>query len=153
MRSSRSSSPPEQQREIVGRLLESERYWTRLIEERRARPRDDLLSDLVKASQEEEPRVPLLQLINACAVLVLAGHETTTNLLGLCVYRLLSLPDQLRLVREDPANIPRAVEETLRADTSVQALLRAGSTAPDRSPPAPQAGYLAIFRILPSPAQ
>ncbi|WP_437929083.1 cytochrome P450 [Sorangium sp. So ce291] len=115
---------PEQQREVVGRLLESERYWTRLIEERRARPLDDLLSDLVKASQEEEPRVPLLQLINACAVLVLAGHETTTNLLGLCVYRLLSLPDQLRLVREDPANIPRAVEETLRADTSVQALMR-----------------------------
>lgn len=115
---------PEQQREVVGRLLESERYWTGLIEERRARPRDDLLSDLVKASQEEEPPVPLLQLINACAILVLAGHETTTNLLGHCVYRLLSMPDQWRLVCEDPTNIPRAVEETLRADTSVQALMR-----------------------------
>lgn len=115
---------PEQQREVVGRLLESERYWMRLIEERRAQPRDDLLSDLVKASQEEQPPVPLLQLINVCAVLVLAGHETTMNLLGHCVYRLLSAPDQWRLVCEDPANIPRAVEETLRADTSVHALMR-----------------------------
>ncbi|MGK4003224.1 cytochrome P450 [Sorangium sp. So ce1036] len=120
---------PERQREVVGRLLESERYWTSLIEERRARPRDDLLSDLVEASQEEQPPVPLLQLVNVCAVLVLAGHETTMNLLGLCVHRLLREPDALRLVGEDPANIPGAVEETLRADTSVHALMRT-TTAP-----------------------
>ncbi|AUX24587.1 cytochrome P450 [Sorangium cellulosum] len=115
---------PERQREVVGRLLESERYWTSLIEERRARPRDDLLSDLLEASQEEQPPVPLLQLVNVCAVLVLAGHETTMNLLGLCVHRLLREPDAWRLVCEDPANIPGAVEETLRADTSVHALMR-----------------------------
>jgi cytochrome P450 len=115
---------PQQQAEIIGRLLESQEYWTRLIEERRARPRNDLLSDLVRAWQEEETPVSLAQVISACAILVLAGHETTTNLLGHCLYRLLSLPEQLRLVYEDPANIPRAIEETLRADTSVQALMR-----------------------------
>jgi cytochrome P450 len=115
---------PQQQAEIIGRLLESQEYWTRLIEERQVRPRNDLLSDLVRAWQEEETPVSLAQVVSACAMLVLAGHETTTNLLGHCLYRLLSLPDQLRLVCEDPANIPRAIEETLRADTSVQALMR-----------------------------
>lgn len=115
---------PDQQAEVIGRLLESQDYWTRLIEERRERPRNDLLSDLVRASQEEETPVSLAQMISACAMLVLAGHETTTNLLGHCLYRLLTLPDQFRLVCEDPANIPRAIEETLRADTSVQALMR-----------------------------
>jgi cytochrome P450 len=115
---------PAQQAEVIGRLLESQEYWTRLIEERRERPRNDLLSDMIRAMQEEGTSVSLPQLISACAMLILAGHETTTNLLGHCLYRLLTLPEQLRLVREDPANIPRAIEETLRADTSVQALMR-----------------------------
>ena len=64
------------------------------------------------------------QMINVCSTLVLAGHETTANLLGICLYRLLGLPDQWRLVCADPANIPKAVEETLRADSSVHALMR-----------------------------
>jgi cytochrome P450 len=115
---------PERQAEVAGRLLDYQRYWTDLIEERRARPRPDLISDMIKASEEEQPPISLLQLVSTCATLTIAGHETTTKLIGHCLYRLLSLPDQRRLVLEDPANIPRAVEETLRADTSVHALMR-----------------------------
>lgn len=114
----------EQQAETVARLLESQQYWTNLIEERGARPRNDLLSALVAASREEETPISLHQLINACSVIALAGHETTTNLLGNCLYRLLSLPEQWDLVCSNRANVPKAIEETLRADTSVHALMR-----------------------------
>jgi cytochrome P450 len=115
---------PEQQTETIGRLLQSQDYWTDLIEQRRAQPREDLLSDLIQASQATSEPMGLLQMVNLCSTLTLAGHETTTNLLGNCLYRLLSLPDQWRLVHEDRANIPRALEETLRRDTSVHALMR-----------------------------
>jgi cytochrome P450 len=115
---------PQQQAETISRLQECGRYWSDLIEARRADPKDDIVSDLVVASAQEPEPIPVAQLVNACATLTLAGHETTANLLGICLRRLLAQPDQWRLVRNDPANIPRAVEETLRADTSVHALLR-----------------------------
>ena len=117
----------EQQAETVRRLMESQRYWTSLIEERGARPRNDLISALVAASRQDETpsaSISLHQMINACSVIALAGHETTANLLGNCLYRLLSLPEQWDLVCSDRANISKAVEETLRAETSVPALMR-----------------------------
>jgi cytochrome P450 len=115
---------PQQQAETVSRLQECGRYWSELIEARRAQPRDDLVSDMVTASALEPEPIPLPQLVNACATLTLAGHETTANLLGNCLRQLLTQPDQWKLVLDDPAFIPRAIEETLRADTSVQALMR-----------------------------
>ncbi|HYY78333.1 MAG TPA: cytochrome P450 [Actinomycetes bacterium] len=115
---------PAQQAETVGRLLQSQEYWTRLIDQRRAHPRDDLLSALIQASWADPDPIGLLQLVNVCSSLALAGHETTTNLLGNCLYRLLRMPDQWQLVQRERANIPRAVEETLRCDTSVHALMR-----------------------------
>ena len=115
---------PAEQDQTVSRLQECGRYWTDLIEARRADPRDDLLSDLLSACAQEPEPIPTPQLVNTCATLTLAGHETTANLLGNCLRQLLTLPEQWRLVRADPANIPRAVEEALRADTSVHALMR-----------------------------
>ena len=107
----------EQQAETVARLLESQQYWTELIEQRAVRPRNDLVTALVAAAREEETPISLYQMINACSVIALAGHETTTNLLGNCLYRLLSMPEQWDLVCSDHANVPKAIEETLRADT------------------------------------
>lgn len=113
-----------EQDQTVSSLQECGRYWTDLIEARRAEPQDDLLSDLLAACAQEPEPIPTPQLVNTCATLTLAGHETTANLLGNCLRQMLTLPEQWRLVGADPANIPRAVEETLRADTSVQALMR-----------------------------
>jgi cytochrome P450 len=56
--------------------------------------------------------------------LTVAGRETTAHLFSTLVWRLLSLPEQWRLVCEDSANIPKAIEEVLRADSSVHALMR-----------------------------
>jgi cytochrome P450 len=115
---------PEEQDQVIDRLLESQKYWEDLISSRKTDPRDDLLTDLIAASEDGEGPISLYQMINACSVIVLAGHETTMNLIGNCLYHLLTTPEQWRLVCEDRANIPRAVEETLRADTSVPAMMR-----------------------------
>ena len=106
------------------RLVEAQQYWLTLIEARRRCPCPDLLSSLITASQEDEGSVSPLQVLNACWVLALAGYETTANLLSICLYRLLTIPEQWRLVCEDRANVPKAIEETLRADTPVHALMR-----------------------------
>lgn len=115
---------PEQQAATIGRLVDSQGYWTELIAARRADPRDDLLSDIIAAAATEQTPVNNLQLVNLCSALVLAGHETTSHALGHCLHRLLRDREQWQLVLDDPANIPRAFEEALRADTSVQALMR-----------------------------
>jgi len=94
-------------------------HFTRL----RAAPGNDLLSNLVRASDEGE----LLDEdeLSATAMLLLgAGFETTVNLLGNGVQQLLAHPDQLALLREDPSLWPNAVEEVLRYDSPVQRTAR-----------------------------
>jgi cytochrome P450 len=137
---------PEEQADTIARLLESQLYWTALIEDRKAAPRDDLLTGLVTASQEEENPIGMLTLINICSVLTLAGHETTTNLLSLCLYRLLGMPEQWQLVCKDATNIAKAIEETLRADTSVHALFRTTTEPVElRDVKLPQGARLALL--------
>jgi len=117
--------PPEQQAEMMGHMADYERYWAGLIEARRAEPRLDLLTALVKASEDEDTRVPERQLRNICAQLCIAGRDTTAHMLSTLVWRLLSMPEQWELVRDDPAeNVPRAIEEMVRLDSSVHALMR-----------------------------
>ncbi len=94
-------------------------HFTRL----RAAPGNDLLSNLVRASDEGE----LLDEdeLSATAMLLLgAGFETTVNLLGNGVQQLLTHPDQLALLREDPSLWPNTVEEVLRYDSPVQRTAR-----------------------------
>lgn len=114
----------QEQEETVQRLIECQQYWLRLIEERNAVPRADLLSCLIAASQEEATATSIGQIVNACTIISLAGHETTANLLSMCLYRLLSLPDVWQLICQDKKNIPMVIEEMLRFETSVPALMR-----------------------------
>lgn len=115
---------PEQQEKVTVRLTECQQYWLRLIEERKASPRADLLSCLIAASQEEAAVEDIRQIINASTIISLAGHETTANLLSICLYRLLSMPEVWRLICADKTLIPKAVEEILRFETSVPASMR-----------------------------
>lgn len=91
-----------------------------LIADKRARPQDDLISGLVAVHDDEEGRLSEAELIGTCLLLVVAGHETTVNLLGNAVLALLRRPEQMRLLRETPGLMPGAVEEFLRYDTSVE---------------------------------
>ena len=91
-----------------------------LVADKRRRPQDDLLSALVAVRDEEDGRLSEEELVGTALMLVVAGHESTVNLLGNAVLGLLQHPEQLRLLRERPELMPGAVEEFLRYDTSVE---------------------------------
>ncbi len=94
-------------------------YLDRLIAARRARPGDDLLSVLI-AAQEDDDRLSHDELVANVILLLMAGHETTANLLGNGIYALLRHPDQFALLRRNPELDRTAVDELLRFDGPIQ---------------------------------
>jgi cytochrome P450 len=94
-------------------------YFRSLIATRRKDPRPDLLSALI-AAEEEGNKLSEGELVSTCILLLVAGHETTVNLIGNGLLALLQHPDQLRALRDDPALIQTGVEELLRFDGPVQ---------------------------------
>ncbi|MFE4516166.1 cytochrome P450 [Kitasatospora sp. NPDC056783] len=91
-----------------------------LVADKRRRPQDDLLSALVSVRDREAGRLSEEELVGTALMLVVAGHESTVNLLGNAELALLRHPDQLRLLRERPELVPDAVEEFLRHDAPVE---------------------------------
>ena len=102
-------------------------YFDDLIRERRSQPGNDLLSVLIDA-EEQGHALTEPELLGFCFLLIIAGNETTTKLLGNAVAWLAANPDQRALVADDASLIPRAVEETLRYDGSTQAMARCLTT-------------------------
>ncbi|MFJ2811598.1 cytochrome P450 [Kitasatospora sp. NPDC087271] len=100
-----------------------EEYLSGLIRQRRREPGDDLISALV-ATQAQDDRLTDSELLSTCFVLITAGDETTTHLVGNGVLALLRHPGQLARLREDPGLIRGAVEELARYDTVTQAIVR-----------------------------
>ncbi|OIJ88363.1 cytochrome P450 family protein [Streptomyces colonosanans] len=93
-------------------------YLTKLLEAKRANTADDLLSALITA-RDEEQRLDEDELIAMAFLLLVAGYITTVNLISGGIAALLAHPDQLELLRDDPALLPDAVEEFLRYDGPV----------------------------------
>jgi cytochrome P450 len=89
-------------------------------QERHHPMRPGLLSDLLAVHDGDGDRLSELELIVTCALLLVAGHDTTVNLIGNGLLALLRHPEQLRLLREHPEMAPAAVEEFLRYDSSTQ---------------------------------
>jgi len=114
-------------RERFDRQIEIRRaiggYFARLVDERRSEPRDDLLSALV-AAEEAGSKLSFPELISMLILLLVAGNETTTNLIGNTAVQLLDHPGTLERLRRDPARVPAAIEEVLRFDSPVQATVR-----------------------------
>jgi cytochrome P450 len=98
-------------------------YFADLVAERRARARDDLTSALL-AGEIDGDRLEDAEVMGFLFLMIIAGNETTTKLLGNALYWASRNPDQRRLIEADPGAIPRWVEETLRYDGSTQALAR-----------------------------
>ncbi|HST42213.1 MAG TPA: cytochrome P450 [Conexibacter sp.] len=92
-----------------------QRYMVQRIEERRARPGDDLLSALVAGG--DDATVP--ELLSICTLLVAAGNDTVTAAIGSLLRRALDDPALLATLRADRSRIPAAIEETLRIDAPV----------------------------------
>ena len=96
-------------------------YFTRLIPERRADPRDDLMSAII-AAEVDGTHLDEDELVGFCMMLLLAGNETTTNLISNGAVLLGRSPDQRAALAADPSGIGNAVEEMLRFESPVQGL-------------------------------
>ncbi|MEV7541157.1 cytochrome P450 [Streptomyces sp. NPDC089915] len=113
----RGAEPPDPA--VVGEAWQHMRaYVAGLIREKRTAPRDDLLSGLVTA-RDEEGRLSEDELVGMVFLLLAAGYLTTVNLIGGGIAMLLAHPRQLELLRSDPALLPGAIEEFLRYDGPV----------------------------------
>jgi cytochrome P450 len=88
-------------------------YILRLLAGKRAAPGDDLLSALIQA-RDEDDRFDESELLSNVFLLLVAGHDTTVNLIGTGTLALLTHPAELARLRDDPALLPQAVEELLR---------------------------------------
>jgi cytochrome P450 len=111
--------PAERLAELRHTVGEMRAYFAALAEERRVRPREDLLSALV-AAELEGSRLGSDELLAMLILLLVAGNETTTNLVGNAVLELLAHPEQLARLRAEPGLVPSAIEEVLRFSSPVQ---------------------------------
>src|SRR6267143_513520 len=110
------------QRSVAARHRLAE-YFRGLIAQRRAAPRGDMLSGLI-AAEEAGDKLNETELLATCILLLIAGHETTVNLIGNGTLALLRHRDQLRRLQQDPTLIGSAIEELLRYDGPVQRTAR-----------------------------
>jgi cytochrome P450 len=94
-------------------------YFVPLAEERRRAPQEDLLTGLVQA-EHEGSRLSHDEMLSLLVLLLVAGNETTTNLIGNAVLELVAHPEAEKRLREDPALLPTAVDEVLRYASPVQ---------------------------------
>lgn len=108
---------------VTALMAEFAEYFVEVAEQRRREPKDDLASVLLTAEAGDEGLRPM-ELVSFALLLLIAGNETTTNLLGNTVKALLDFPDQLDRAQRDPSLIPNLVEEGLRFDGPVQFLFR-----------------------------
>lgn len=112
----RSRFDPSRKAELKAAEERLQHRLERLIADTRAHPSDSFLSDLLQGEEQlEDP-----ELVASLWVLFFAGHKTTAYQIGNSVLNLLLRPDQAALLREDPALVPRAVEEMLRFEGSVE---------------------------------
>jgi cytochrome P450 len=98
-------------------------YMIPILQERRREPREDLISALV-AAEEEGDKLSLMEVHSTIMLLLVAGNETTTNLIGNGLLALLQHRDQFDRLRAHPDMIGTAVEEMLRYDSPVQGTSR-----------------------------
>jgi cytochrome P450 len=118
-------------------------YFDAGISARTAEPRDDLISALVRA-REHDATLTRDEIVGLTMLLLIAGNETTTNLIGNAMLALLEHPDQLRLVAGDASLIPNMVEEALRFDSPVQFLFRSTTRDTELAGTAIPAGRIVV---------
>ncbi|MGW6910668.1 cytochrome P450 family protein [Streptomyces sp. NPDC054940] len=106
------------------------RYLVGMVDEMRARPGDDLMSALIRTTDEDGDRLSPDELIGMAWLLLVTGFETTVNLIAGGVLALLRHPGQLAALRADPSLIDNAVEEMLRYEGPVETTTYRFTTAP-----------------------
>ncbi len=98
-------------------------YFSPMMEARRRAPQDDVVTLLAQAQADGDTLTPL-EFLNFCQLLLVAGNETTTNLISNAMLAFSAFPQELKKLRQRPDLAPSAVEEALRFDTPVQLTFR-----------------------------
>ncbi|WP_423181293.1 cytochrome P450 [Arthrobacter sp. NyZ413] len=98
-------------------------YFLDLIEQRRHRPGHDLISNLL-AAEIDGQKLSVAELLGFCALLLVAGNETTTNLIGNAVLCFTEVPGTIERLLTEPSLLPQAIEEVLRFRSPVQSMYR-----------------------------
>ncbi|HEV7649704.1 MAG TPA: cytochrome P450 [Actinophytocola sp.] len=109
--------------EAAAAYLEFQDYLGAVVRERRANPGADVISELIAVQMDERPLTDA-EIVGIMMGFVAAGHETTMNFLALTVLRCLERPGTWQSLVDDPALIPKLVEESLRFDSPAQAIWR-----------------------------
>jgi pimeloyl-[acyl-carrier protein] synthase len=104
-------------------VLRANDYLRTIVRERRSAPKQDLISSLISA-EEKGDVLSEEEILSTCLMMVFAGFETTTNLVGNGLLALLQHPDELEKLRQDPSLMKNAVREMLRFEAPVQRLSR-----------------------------
>ncbi|MFD3460225.1 cytochrome P450 [Nocardia fluminea] len=150
---------------VVGEGEEDERpaasaamvgYLAKLVRAKQSEPAEDLLSELVLADDEGD-RLTDQELVSMAFLLLVAGHETTVNLIGNGVLALLRNPEQWQALRADPTGVPAAIEEFLRFDGPVDMATARYTAEPvtlgDTEIPADEIVYVALSAANRDPAR
>jgi cytochrome P450 len=116
-------SRPNRRETAAAAARDMARYFRDLVAERRARPGQDIIDELI-AARDEGGSLSEDELVATSVLLLFAGHETTTHLIANGMMALLDHPGEFDRLRAGPALLPRAVEEMLRYDGPVMALTR-----------------------------
>lgn len=114
----------ERQVEYARGTVDFQQYLVSLIAERRENPQDDLISTLLHFSVPDEEPITENELVILLQGLILAGHESTTNMIGTGLLLLLEHPEHWQWLLEHPEGIPQTVEEILRFDAPIQMFAR-----------------------------
>ncbi len=114
------TASPETESRSMEATMQLASYFDGLIRERRRHPGVDLVSTLAALEEADGDRLSHEELLGMCVLLLVAGHETTMNLLGNGLFALVARPDEMGRLRRDKTLIEPAVEDMLRYDAPVQ---------------------------------
>lgn len=109
--------------DFMATMLEFFEYFQGVVDDRRARPRDDMASAIANAQIDGEP-IGLLEVVGYYVLIATAGHDTTSSAIGGGMHALLEHPDQLARLRADPSLVPTAVDEMIRWVSPVKQFTR-----------------------------
>jgi cytochrome P450 len=106
--------------ELAESTVAFQSYVGDLVDERRARPQDDIVTELARARDEQGAELDTAVLVNLCRTIIFGATETTAHMLANTMELLVRCPEEMRLVEADTERLPAILEESLRAESPVQ---------------------------------
>ncbi|HEY5646165.1 MAG TPA: cytochrome P450 [Pseudomonadales bacterium] len=138
---------PDEELAAVKLIVEYQKYFAAKLEERRAAPSDDIISDIVHARFEDERPLDVPEMLSIIPQLLVAGNETTTHCIAEGVLLLIQNPDQHALLKADPSLIENFTEEVLRLASPTANMWRVAKTETSIGDVAVSAGGMVQIRF------